>query len=140
MSGFAFHWLEIIGHRVFISRFLYTNSLNKDKFVTIYTQLLLCALKFLAPFLNSFNLSKSVTYYYKGALCVLLVILHDFPEVLCEYHYAFCNVIPANCVQLRNIVLSAYPHEMTLLDPFTQSMKVVSFFCFTYQFNEFLIF
>ena len=25
-----------------------------------------------------------------------------------SYHYAFCDLIPLNCIQLRNLVLSAY--------------------------------
>lgn len=60
------------------------------------------------------------------------MILHDFPEIFCEYNYAFCNVIPPNCIQLRNIVLSAYPYDMSLPDPFTQSMKMV---CFLFIFS-----
>jgi CCR4-NOT transcription complex subunit 1 len=55
---------------------------------------------------------------------VLLVLLHDFPEFLCEYHYAFCDVIPPNCIQVRNLVLSAFPRNMRLPDPFTPNLKV----------------
>uniref|UniRef100_A0A1I7X8P1 CCR4-NOT transcription complex subunit 1 n=1 Tax=Heterorhabditis bacteriophora TaxID=37862 RepID=A0A1I7X8P1_HETBA len=56
---------------------------------------------------------------------VLLVILHDFPELLCEYHYVICDTIPPNCVQLRNLVLSAYPRNMRLPDPFALNFKQV---------------
>ena len=31
---------------------------------------------------------------------MLLVLLHDFPEFLCDYHYNFCDVIPPNCIQV----------------------------------------
>jgi len=55
---------------------------------------------------------------------VLLVLLHDFPEFLCDYHYAFCDVIPPNCIQVRNLVLSAFPRNMRLPDPFTPNLKV----------------
>ena len=55
---------------------------------------------------------------------VLLVLLHDFPEFLCDYHYAFCDVIPPNCIQMRNLILSAFPHNMRLPDPFTPNLKV----------------
>lgn len=61
---------------------------------------------------------------YKGALKVLLVLLHDFPEFLCEYHYGFCDVIPPNCIQMRNLILSAFPRNMRLPDPFTPNLKV----------------
>ncbi|KAG1241162.1 hypothetical protein G6F68_016961 [Rhizopus microsporus] len=61
---------------------------------------------------------------YRGTLRVLLVLLHDFPEFLCDYHYSFCDVIPASCIQLRNLILSAFPRHMRLPDPFTPNLKV----------------
>ncbi|KAL7265720.1 hypothetical protein ACSBR1_003496 [Camellia fascicularis] len=45
---------------------------------------------------------------YKGTLRVLLVLLHDFPEFLCDYHFSFCDVIPSSCIQMRNVILSAF--------------------------------
>lgn len=60
----------------------------------------------------------------QGTLRVLLVLLHDFPEFLCDYHYAFCDVIPPNCIQMRNLILSAFPRNMRLPDPFTPNLKV----------------
>ena len=68
-----------------------------------------------------------MSYIYKlhqGTLRVLLVLLHDFPEFLCDYHYGFCDVIPPNCIQLRNLILSAFPRNMRLPDPFTPNLKV----------------
>jgi hypothetical protein len=61
---------------------------------------------------------------YRGTLRVLLVLLHDFPEFLCDYHYGFCDVIPPNCIQMRNLILSAFPRSMRLPDPFTPNLKV----------------
>lgn len=61
---------------------------------------------------------------FQGTLRVLLVLLHDFPEFLCDYHYGFCDVIPPNCIQLRNLILSAFPRNMRLPDPFTPNLKV----------------
>ena len=49
---------------------------------------------------------------------------HDFPEFLCDYHLALCDAIPHTCVQLRNLVLSAFPRHMMLPDPFTPNLKV----------------
>jgi len=54
----------------------------------------------------------------------LLVLLHDFPEFLCFFHFSLCNVIPPTCVQLRNLILSAFPRTMRLPDPFTPNLKV----------------
>lgn len=31
---------------------------------------------------------------------MLLILLHDFPEFLCEYHHELCDAIPPNCIQV----------------------------------------
>jgi CCR4-NOT transcription complex subunit 1 len=69
----------------------------------MYAQLLIDLFKFLAPFLRNAELNKPVALFYKGTLRVLLVLLHDFPEFLCDYHYSFCDVIPPNCIQVRSL-------------------------------------
>lgn len=61
---------------------------------------------------------------YQGMLRTLLVLLHDFPEFLSDYHLSFCDVIPPTCIQLRNLVLAAFPRSMRLPDPFTPNLKV----------------
>lgn len=71
-----------------------------------------------------FSPPSSVFWMFQGTLRVLLVLLHDFPEFLCDYHYGFCDVIPPNCIQLRNLILSAFPRNMRLPDPFTPNLKV----------------
>lgn len=71
----------------------------------MYAQLLIDLFKFLAPFLRNAELNKPVALFYKGTLRVLLVLLHDFPEFLCDYHYSFCDVIPPNCIQVRPSVM-----------------------------------
>lgn len=65
-----------------------------------------------------------VHFLYRGTLRVLLVLLHDFPEFLCGYHFTFCDVIPPSCIQMRNIILSAFPRNMRLPDPSTPNLKV----------------
>ena len=51
-------------------------------------------------------IAAQVRLLYRGLLRVLLVLLHDFPEFLSEYHFALIDAIPHTCVQMRNIVLS----------------------------------
>lgn len=67
---------------------------------------------------------RQVRLLYKGMLRVLLVLLHDFPEFLCEHHFSFCDVISPSCIQMRNLILSAFPRNMRLPDPFTPNLKV----------------
>ncbi|CAH0762465.1 unnamed protein product [Bemisia tabaci] len=120
--GFAYSWLELISHRVFIGRLLQITPQQKGW--GLYAQLLMDLFKFLAPFLRNAELAKPVTFMYKGTLRVLLILLHDFPEFLCDYHYGFCDVVPPNCIQMRNLILSAFPRNMRLPDPFTPNLKV----------------
>lgn len=120
--GFAYAWLELVSHRVFLGKMLVLTP--QQRAWGMYAQLLIDMFKFLAPFLRNVELPKQIQLLYKGTLRVLLVLLHDFPEFLCDYHYGFCDVIPPNCIQMRNLILSAFPRHMRLPDPFTPNLKV----------------
>lgn len=120
--GFCYSWLELISHRVFIGRIL--ALIPQQKGWSMYSQLLLDLFRYLSPFLRNAELAKPVQLLYKGTLRVLLVLLHDFPEFLCDYHFGFCDVIPPNCIQMRNLILAAFPRNMRLPDPFTPNLKV----------------
>ncbi|GAB2238010.1 hypothetical protein Droror1_Dr00015912 [Drosera rotundifolia] len=80
--------------------------------------------QFVQPFLQNAELGDLIRFLYKGTLRVLLVLLHDFPKFLCDYHFSFCDVIPASCIQMRNIILSAFPRNMRLPDPSTPNLKI----------------
>lgn len=78
--------------------------------------------KFLSPFLKDANLQVASKDLYRGALRLLLVLLHDFPEFLSEYYFTLCDVIPPRCIQLRNIILSAFPPALILPDPHLRNL------------------
>lgn len=119
--GFSFAWLELISHRSFMPKLLTTNSFKGWPF---FQRLLVDLFKFVEPYLRNAELSEPVQILYKGTLRVLLVLLHDFPEFLCDYHFSFCDVIPPSCIQMRNVILSAFPHKMRLPDPSTPNLKI----------------
>mmetsp|Transcript_25184 Transcript_25184/g.73927 ORF Transcript_25184/g.73927 Transcript_25184/m.73927 type:complete len:2663 (-) Transcript_25184:304-8292(-) len=121
LPGFAFAWLELISHRMFLSNLLLVKG---QKGWGLAHQLLIDLFLFLEPHLRKVELTDAVKHLYKGSLRVLLVLLHDFPSFLSGYHLSFCNVIPENCVQLRNLVLSAFPKGLVLPDPFTPNLKI----------------
>jgi len=121
VPGFAYSWLEIIGNRLFMAKMV---ALASDmKSWSMYCHLLLDLFKFMLPFLRNAELAKPVASLYRGALRILLVLLHDFPDFLCDYCYHFLDAIPPNCIQMRNLVLSAFPRNMRLPDPFTANLK-----------------
>jgi len=119
--GFTFAWLELISHRMFMPKLL--NS-KIPKGWALFQRLLVELFKFLEPYLRIPEFTEPIKLLYKGTLRVLLVLLHDFPEFLCDYHFSFCDVIPPSCIQMRNLILSAYPRNMRLPDPFTPNLKV----------------
>ncbi|KAK4802906.1 hypothetical protein SAY86_001109 [Trapa natans] len=96
-------------------------SFNPRPYFRLFINWLL-DLNSLDPTVDGGNLQ--VHFLYKGTLRVLLVLVHDFPEFLCDYHFTFCDVIPPSCIQMRNIILSAFPHSMRLPDPSTPNLKI----------------
>ncbi|XP_058008298.1 uncharacterized protein LOC110666945 isoform X2 [Hevea brasiliensis] len=118
---FSFAWLEMVSHRSFMPKLLTGNAQKGWPYVQ---RLLVDLFQFLEPFLRSAELGIPVHFLYKGTLRVLLVLLHDFPEFLCDYHFTFCDVIPPSCIQMRNIILSAFPRNMRLPDPSTPNLKI----------------
>lgn len=123
--GFCMAWLELISHRVFMPKLLLLKGQGQAGWPS-FQYLLVELFKFLEPYLRNAELSESIRLLYKGTLRVLLVLLHDFPEFLCDYHFNFCDVIPPSCIQMRNLILSAFPRNMRLPDPFTPNLKVRS--------------
>ncbi|KAJ9513070.1 hypothetical protein QJQ45_029442, partial [Haematococcus lacustris] len=121
VPGFAFCWLELLSHRNFMPRLLLA---PQGQGWQLFEGLLLDLLRFLEPHLRTAELVEGVRALYKGTLRLLLVLLHDFPEFLCEHHFPLCDTIPPSCVQLRNLILSAFPRAMRLPDPFTPNLKV----------------
>ncbi|GMH00621.1 hypothetical protein Nepgr_002460 [Nepenthes gracilis] len=121
VPAFSFAWLELVSHRTFMPKLLTGNS---QKGWPYLHRLLVDLFQFMEPFLRNAELGELIRFLYKGTLRVLLVLLHDFPEFLCDYHFTFCDVIPASCIQMRNIILSAFPRNMRLPDPSTPNLKI----------------
>ena len=121
VPAFSFAWLELMSHRSLMPKLLLVPG---QKLWPLVLELLLCMLRFLEPFLRNVELTDSTRLLYKGTMRVILVLLHDFPEFLCENHIALCDVIPSSCIQLRNVILSAYPANMRVPDPFNRSLMM----------------
>ncbi|XP_076917682.1 uncharacterized protein LOC143577845 isoform X1 [Bidens hawaiensis] len=121
VPAFSFVWVELVSHRSFMPKLL-SGSLQKGW--PYFQRLLVDLFQFMEPFLRNAELAEPIRFLYKGTLRVLLVLLHDFPEFLCDYHFSFCDIIPPSCIQMRNIVLSAFPRNMRLPDPSTPNLKI----------------
>ncbi|CAL5366920.1 unnamed protein product [Camellia sinensis] len=121
VPAFSFAWLDLMSHRSFMPKLL---IVNPPKGWPHVQRLLVDLYKFMEPYLRNAELGETIHFLYKGTLRVLLVLLHDFPEFLCDYHFSFCDVIPSSCIQMRNVILSAFPHNMRLPDPSTPNLKI----------------
>ncbi|KZT03564.1 Not1-domain-containing protein [Laetiporus sulphureus 93-53] len=121
--GFAFSWMSLISHRLFMPKLLLSE--NREGWSAFY-KLLLSLFKFLSPFLKAADLQPASRDLYRGSLRLLLVLLHDFPEFLSEYYFTLCDVIPPRCIQLRNIILSAFPPTIVLPDPHLRNVDFES--------------
>lgn len=123
--SFAFAWLNFLGHRIFMEKSLSGFPPGaQTKGWAMYAMLLADVIRFQAPFLRNVEMLPSIDMLYKGTLKILLILLHDFPEFLCEYCYQLVDNIPCNAIQMRNLVLSAFPRTMRLPDPFTPHLKI----------------
>lgn len=120
--GFAFSWLQLVSNRNLVPQLLAGNGDERGKGWTVGQKLVLALLKFLGPLLEQHTLQKATRHFYRGTLRFLVVLLHDFPEFLCENYMDLVQVIPHSCIQLRNLVLSAFPRVMHLPDPFTPDL------------------
>lgn len=129
VPGFCFAWLDLISHRFFMPKMIRTVNPSSERSQvpvqwTKMSTLIVDLLKFVYYNYSNFPLSESLRAFYHGTVKVICVLLHDFPEFLCDYHYDFCNYIPEHCLQLRNLILSPFPKSMRLPSPFTPNLKV----------------
>jgi CCR4-NOT transcription complex subunit 1 len=121
VPGFSFSWFELVSHRHFLPNLLLVEG---QRGWNTAHQLLIDYLLFLEPYMRIGEMTPPVKKLYEGTLRVFLVLLHDFPSFLAAYYLSFCNVIPYNCVQLRNLILSANPKGLNPPDPFTPNLKI----------------
>ncbi len=128
VPGFVFAWLGLISHRSFMPALLHAKLRKGWPFMH---QLLVDLFAFVEPLLSSLKLSTpSLRLLYKCILRIMVVLMNNFPEFLCEYHLSFCGIIPSNCIQLRNLVLSALPRNVHLPDLFSTDLKVCNDKCY----------
>ncbi|RPB11593.1 Not1-domain-containing protein [Morchella conica CCBAS932] len=119
---FSFHWMTLVCHRYFMPKLL---TLEGDKGCSTFAKILETMLIYIGTLLKELPIPPVIKLLYRGVLRILLVLHHDFPEFLAEWHFSICEVIPVHCTQLRNLILSAYPSTLSdLPDPFTAGLKV----------------
>jgi len=137
---FTFSWVQLLSHSKFMPKILKhsdsssagaapqesSSSSMLQRCKHMFHDLLMHLLQFMDPYWRSPQSSPSVCALFQGTLRILLVLLHDFPSFLCEYHFSFCQHIPISSFQMRNLVLSAFPKNTQLPDPFQPNLNLES--------------
>ncbi|SAM86011.1 related to CDC39-transcriptional regulator protein [Ustilago bromivora] len=118
---FTFSWMSLVSHRLFMPKLL---EANQREGWGAFHRLFASLLRFMSPLLHNAELQDTSRQLYRGTLRILLILLHDFPEFLCDYHQSLCDLVPASCIQLRNLILSAFPRNRRLLDPFSPNLQM----------------
>ena len=112
--GFTFSWVSLISHRLFMPKLLQSKS--QEGWSSFHRQLV-SLLRFLGPFLRKGELAETTRALYLGTQRIILVLLHDFPDFLTQAFFGLCDAIPTQCIQLNNLILSAFPLSTRLPDP-----------------------
>ena len=63
--------------------------------------------------------SSAMRSFYTATMNVVLVILKDYPQFLCDFHFNFVNALPDHAIQLKNLILTAFPKHIHPPSPFS---------------------
>ena len=118
--GFTFAWTSLIAHRMLLPKLL--DLPDRLGYGTV-VMLLTAILKFQMVYSKHAN-HDIINVIFKAVNRIFTGLVHDYPEFLVECHYQLVTAIPRSYVQLKNMVLSATPSNVSVPDPFTQGLKV----------------
>lgn len=121
LPGFSFAWMALISHRYYLPKLL---EMPEKRGWSHIIDFLCEILDFEGTYVQGKDFPKAISVLYQGTSRIFLALLHDCPQLFIEYHYVLCKHIPSSFVQIRNLVLSAFPENMELPDPLTQGLKV----------------
>ena len=124
---FTFGWMDLVASRHFLPWVL---GLKGQRGWPAVSRILQEALTFMCAALAQAEKAKeqpeSLKSLVGGVERLLLVVHHDFPEFLAQYADELVVEMGnhAASIKARNIVLSAVPKSVRLVDPFTTAVKL----------------
>jgi hypothetical protein len=117
--GFACAWLQLVGSPFLLAILLKDTT---PEVWSHYTILLLDLVAFLRHArVPGQPISEELRVVHRSTARLFLLLLHDFPDFLCDQSFALLEEIPQEFMQFRNIVQSAYPRSMKIPNPFDVS-------------------
>ena len=121
VPSFAFAYLELLSHRLFMPTLLQTYSS-----ITwgAYCELVVSHLTFMGDQIKPSEMSRAAKELYRGTVELFLVLHHDFPEFLAKHHFQLLNALPPRSIQLRSLVTSATPSNSgDMSEPFANGLQ-----------------
>jgi len=68
--------------------------------------------------------TKALEAFYVGTIRIVLLILKDYPDFLCDFHFNFVNSLPDHAIQMKNMILAAVPRHIQAPDPLTKDLRL----------------
>ena len=93
--------------------------LSQYNYWDVYFELVCDLFRFAREYLTEEGLNEHppCQLFYKGILRTVIILIHDFPDFLSAFSLQLALAIPDKYVQIKNIVLSAYPRELKFRSP-----------------------
>ena len=67
-------------------------------------------------------MTRALDSFYVGTIRIVLLILKDYPDFLCDFHFNFVNSLPDHAIQLKNMILAAVPRSIQAQDPYQKDL------------------
>jgi CCR4-NOT transcription complex subunit 1 len=109
VPGFAFAWLELVSHRLFLPALL---AVPARRGWPLLHRLMVHILRFLYPFTRRGEMNEGLRLLHKGMLRMLLILYHDTPDFLSDYAWTLLELVPVHATQARNIITAAAPRAV----------------------------
>ena len=93
--------------------------LEKYQYWDVYFELICDIFKYAKEHITEEALNENAPcqVFYKGIIRIIIILIHDFPDFLSAFSLQLCLYIPEKFIQIKNIVLSAYPSELKFRSP-----------------------
>lgn len=122
--GFTFAWISLISHRMFLPKVL---GLSNHEGYGVAVKLLTALLKFQNIYSKDEVVHHDViNVIFKAINRLFTALAHDEPEFLVACHYQLVSAVPPSYIQLGNIILSATPKSVAVVDQFSSKLLVDS--------------
>lgn len=108
--GFAFHWLELIQHRLFMPELLPPTPRPGWGSMMM---LVVALLRNVSEYLKVTDMADVAKEFIRAATKFIVILQHDYPDFVAGHHAELCGILPPHATQIRNIILSATVHDDT---------------------------